>query len=358
MGPDPRKISAMLADDIEGVIDALGLDGKRRRRSFVAFCPWDGQKTPKLYIDVKHRRGAWINFDGAGTGDALDLVAACLSDGQTRGARGKAMAWARAYLKIEGELDSDEIARRAAEALERQKKRAAQHARELGQQRKTAKGLWLSAQPITEGDAAWEYLKARQVDLAELPRMPRALRYSAEQRWHDEATGDVAHVGPAILAAMTLASGDFGSLHRTWINPDRPGEKADVIPARKMWPESAGCAIRLWRGESGLSERQAAERGLVEDLVLCEGVETGLSIALIAPEMRVTAVGSLPGLLSFEPPKAARRLIVAAENDWTNPQAEALLLRACSRFVAEFGRPVSVARSPEGNDFNDLLKGA
>lgn len=347
----------MLADAIEDVIGELRLDGKRRGRSFVAFCPWDGQREPKLHIDVRHKPGAWINFKGGEKGDALDLVAAVLTDGRTDGhARGRAMKWARAFLKIEGVIDQADFQRRAAEAEARRVKRAAQYARELGDKRRTAKGLWLAARPLSPGDGAWRYLAARGVDLAKLPRLPRAVRYSAEQRWHDGDTGEVTHVGPALMSAMTLASGAFASLHRIWIDPDRPGQKADLPEPRKMWPDSEGAAIRLWRGESGLAEKDAEQRGLIEDVVLCEGVEDGLSIALMTPELRIHAVGSLPGLLSYTPAKIVRRLIVAADNDWGKPQAQRMLDRATAR-LRDFNKIVAIARSPEGKDFNDLLRG-
>jgi hypothetical protein len=246
---------------------------------------------------------------------------------------------------------------RKAVAEERAKKARAKAARELSQHRVTAKGHWLAGQALADGDAAWAYFEARGIPLGDLPRLPRGLRLAAEAPWIDLETGEVAHAGPCILSAMTLPNGEFGSLHRTWIDPARPGKKADVPQPRRMWPSSRGCAIRLWRGASGLTDRQASERGLVEDLVLCEGVETGLSIALMAPELRVYAVGSVSNLQGFEPPKFVRRLIIAAENDWNNPQAQRQLDDACKRFRDECGRPVGLIRSPEGNDFNDLLKG-
>lgn len=362
--PDVHELALMLADDIEAVVAALGIDVRRREgRRLVCFAPWGGHAKPKLEIELTPIAGKWNDWNAGVFGDALGLVAATLAgkpEPKDKKALAEAIRWAKRYFGHDGpDFDRAAWAQRKAEATERQRLAQARAARELSRNRATAKGLWLAAAPLAEGDAAWTYLKGRQIDLALLPRQPRALRLAPAAPWTDLQTGDVGHVGPCLMAAMTLGDGGFGSLHRTWIDPGRPGEKADVPDGRprRMWPASSGAAIRLWRGASGLSDREAQKAGLVEDLVLCEGIETGLSIALMTPELRVYACGSLPGLRAFAPPKFVRRLIVAAENDWTKPKAMEQLDLACRRFTEEFGKPVSLARSPEGNDFNDLLRG-
>lgn len=361
--PDVRELSLMLADDIENVVAALGLDVVRREgRRLVCFSPWNGHAKPKLEIETAPLRGKWNDWIEGKYGDALGLVACCMlqrCEPKDKKGLAEAITWTKRYFGLEAAgFDQAAWERRKTEAADRARKAQAKAARELGSHRLTAKGLWLAAQPLAAGDVGWAYFLGRGIDLAALPRQPRGVRLAPRAPWIDGETGEVVHEGPALFSAMTLPSGEFGALHRTWIDPARPGEKADLPQPRKMWPSSEGCAIRLWRGESGLSDRQAAERGLVEDLVLCEGVEDGLSIALMTPELRVYAAGSLGGLLSFVPPKFVRKLIIAADNDWGKPKAQQQLDRACLRFQAEFGKPVAIARSPEGKDFNNLLRGS
>lgn len=359
----PNEMALMLADDIEGVAEALGISvAHRDRRKLYCFSPWNAHHKPKLEIEVYPLAGKWNDWIEGKFGDALGLVACVLTrtcDPKNRAAIGEAMKWARDYFGLAATSDIDKAswAKRRAEAEARAAAARAKAARELGESRKTAQGLWLHARPLEKGDAGWAYLAARGIDLDLFSRRPRAVRLSPEQPWRDVRTGDVAHVGPALMSAMTLHGGAFGSLHRTWIDPSRPGEKADIDPARKMWPASEGAAIRLWRGDSGLSEGDADKAGLIEDTVLCEGVEDGLSIALMTPEYRIHAVGSLGGLLSYHPGRSVRRLIIAADNDWGKPQAQASLDRACERLAREFGKSISIARSPVGKDFNDLLRG-
>lgn len=363
-GPDPRELSAALAEDIEHVVHALNIDVKRKTpRKLYCFSPHDRGRF-KLEVELSPMRGKWNDWGMGKFGDALGLVAYARGFPEPKGkaAIAEAIKWAKDYLGLAtADFDRAAWAQRQAEIERRAAEREAKARRELAQQRKTAQGLWLAAQELQPDTPGWAYLLARGIDLDALPRRPRAIRYSPSQAWYDD-DGEVRHVGPALMSAMTLADGGFGSLHRIWIDPGRPGEKADLSHVsdranpRKMWPASAGAAIRLWRGESGLSEKEAKGRGLIEDMVICEGVEDGLSIALMTPELRVAACGSLPGLSSFVPPKHVRCIIVAADNDWDKPQAQAQLDAACRRLRDEFGKLIRVARSPEGKDFNDLLR--
>lgn len=348
------ELSAELAERIEDVLDALGITVAHRGRGVLeCWAPWSKHTKPKLLVDISAIPGKWNDWFGGFFGDAFDLVAMVEGDGVKD--RKAAYAWSLKYLGLEGERPADWEARKA-ENHRRAEERARKAQADLAQFRRRARAQWLSARPLQEGDAGWRYLEARGIDLAQLPRPPRAVRLSAAEPWYGRG-GQVEHVGPALCTAMTLPDGGFGSLHRIWINPERPGEKADISPPRKMWPDSAGAAIRLWRGGSGLSEKEAIKAGLLEPVILCEGVEDGLSLALMMPEARIIAVGSLPGLTAFVPPACTDHLVIAADNDWDKPQAVALLDRACRRFSREFGLKVKIARSPEGKDFNDLLRG-
>lgn len=354
-----EDLSRLLSDDIVKVVGALGIDVQREdRRKLYAFAPWGGHHKAKLEIETYPRPGKWNDWVGGLFGDALDLVACVLGNGAKD--RKAAYAWALSYLGLDGAYDQGAHQRRCAEAAKRAEAREAKARRELNDARKTAFGRWIAAPLIKPGDTFWRYFQERRIELGQLPHQPRALRVSNAEPYYDG--GEQRFVGPCILAAMTLVDGRFGSLHRTWIDPDRPGEKQDFswihkdAKARKMWPSSEGAAIRIWRGASGLPEVKAAKQAGLETVVVCEGLETGLSIALMTPELRVHCAGSLPGLYSYVPPKCARRILVAADNDWNRPQAEALLARSVRRLEQEFKLSVGVRRSPEGSDFNDLLR--
>jgi DNA primase len=117
-----------------------------------------------------------------------------------------------------------------------------------------------------------------------------------------------------------------------------------------------GAVIAIWRGQSGLPVRQANEAGIADSLVLTEGIEDALSVALSAPDCRVWAVGSLGNLAAIALPACAYEVIVFADNDWAKPEAEKQLAKAMQALGYQ-NRRVRLARSPEGKDANDLLRG-
>jgi hypothetical protein len=233
----------------------------------------------------------------------------------------------------------------------------------LKKERGRAFSQWLKGEVLKEGQLGYEYFRARAIDFRRLGRIPRAIRFIPDLPYFED--GIEIHRGPGIGITMTQADGSFGSLHKTWIDARNVGDKADLgknargkaRKVRRMWPDSGGCVMRLWRGKTGLSEREAAGYGLLEDVVVGEGAEDALSVAMCDPDKRIIAAGSLSGLMLMTPPAVTDTLIIAADNDWNNPMAKGQLDAACRRFIEEFSLTVKIARSPVGKDFNNLLRG-
>ena len=88
-------------------------------------------------------------------------------------------------------------------------------------------------------------------------------------------------------------------------------------------------------------------------VILCEGVEDGVSLAGPVPEARVWACTSL-GHMGAAPIHldCVSRAIVAIDNDWSNPQALAQLEDVLAQLEAS-GKPIGTMRSAIGKDFND-----
>lgn len=361
-------LATRLTGELEAVIGALAIAGKRVGGSFVGACPWNhpGKKAePKLYIRLKNKRGSWIDFRSGDKGDALWLVAMTLTGGRRdRAALGEAVAWAK---KRYGIGAADFYADKWAAQLKADKARLAQSEADaeinLQKQRGTAQKWWLAGEVLKAGQLGYEYLSARGINFKYLGRLPRAIRYEPNLPYWEN--GKIIYRGPGLITAMTLPSGDFGSAHRTWFDPKNIGDKLDLginpdtgrpRKPRKMWPETAGCVMRLWRGSSMLSEREALKHGILDAGAVAEGLEDGLSVAMIAPEKRVYGAGSLSGLLTMVPPACLDELTVCGDNDWNNPLARAQLDNACARFAEEFNLLTKLAFSPVGKDFNDLLR--
>lgn len=190
-------------------------------------------------------------------------------------------------------------------------------------QRKAAycKKLSQQGQPL-EGTLSQSYLASRGID-----------HWSSSQRHHSGLiypnTGERL---PALLTAIQR-SGQLVGLHRTYLNPD--GTKRDKL----MLGKCKGGAAHLI-GQAG-------------PLIVAEGIETALSLPALhhSDEGRYWAALSASGIKSLDLPKAADRLVLAADGDAVGlAAAEELGQRA-----AGLGWNVTLMQAPEGKDWNDIL---
>lgn len=189
------------------------------------------------------------------------------------------------------------------------------------EQRAKARNLWQAGRPIT-GTKGEAYLRGRNITCA----LPPSLRWVADAyhgpsaRWHSAIVGDVS----------------TGGVHRTFF--DKAGARLS-LNAKMMQGPCAGGAVAL-------SEAQGP-------LVMCEGIETGLSLlsGLLGEPAEVWAALSTSGLRAAKLPPTPRRLIVAADGDPAGIEAaKALGDRAYS-----LGWDVFLWSAPEGRDWNDVL---
>lgn len=195
--------------------------------------------------------------------------------------------------------------------------RAAHDAAKLEQ----ASRIWATALPIpgTKGEA---YLRGRGINCP----LPRSLRWAA----------DLFH-GPSgrYLSAM-VANVSTGGVHRTFFT--KAGARIEGN-AKMMLGPCAGGAVAL-------SEAQGA-------LVVCEGIETGLSLlsGLLGEPATVLAALSTSGVRALDLPATPGRLILAPDGDAPGKAAaDALGNRAYA-----LGWQVYLMAPPECKDWNDVL---
>ena len=200
------------------------------------------------------------------------------------------------------------LARREAERRAEAVKRAEQ-----------AKRLWLEAQPIA-GTVAEAYLRGRGITC----ELPRTLRFHPDA-WH----GPTARRYPAMVAAV----------HRTYLRPDGSG-KADIEGDKLMLGNVQGGAVRLTDGPSRL--------------VVCEGIETGLSLAsgLLDGPATVWAGLSTSGLRGLHLPPEPGRLTIACDGDTAGREAA----HALAERAHALGWKVGILDPGTGADFNDILQ--
>lgn len=343
-------IKALLQRDVEGLARRLAPDGYRSGRYWIARNPTrDDHKPGSFWIILNGTApGVWKEEASGETGDVIAFVKYCLRFEKLA----DALDWCRDWLGLaKGPVNPKVLEMARADTARRKEQDAKLAAEQLGIDRRRAHALWLQGERDIRPTAVAAYLEHRGIDLAALPRLPGAIRALASHRHRESETA-----WPAMVAVMSAPGIPFAAVHRTWLARDGRG-KAPVTPAKKIWPSFTGAAIHLARGETGLPAEDAVKRGMVDRLLICEGIEDGLSVALAAPELRVWAAGTLGNLAHVKIPDCCHEVIVAADNDWGKPQAEALLKRGLEALAAQ-RRPVRVARAAIGKDFNDQLRGA
>ena len=185
-----------------------------------------------------------------------------------------------------------------------------------------AKALWHDATTLPiHGTLAERYLRGRGITCA----FPDTLRFQPNG-WH--ASG---HHLPMMLARVDGGAGF--AVHRTYLGTGGHG-KAAVTPAKAMLGPCAGGAVRLSKAEG--------------PLVVCEGIETGLSLlcGLLRTPATVWAALSTSGIRGLHLPPIPGRLTIAADGD--QPGREAAFALA-SRATA-LGWRVSLLPAPNGRD--------
>ncbi|MFA7504247.1 MAG: toprim domain-containing protein [Burkholderiaceae bacterium] len=348
-GSDITEIKSLLQARILDLIAVLQIEGYRAGRSWMGKNPTraDNKAGSFLVYISGARTGGWIDMATGDKGDVLQLIQYVLRLAKI----GDAIRWAKDWLNYR-DVPAPERAKVAAELAAKRVAAEQQEAEDLDKKRNRAFSVWLKCEAELRGTPAARYLSARGIRYSVLPRPPRAVRFSPSQKYTE--TGE--HF-PAIVALITGNGGERLAIHRTFLAPDGSG-KAPVQHARKVWPSGwAGGTIKLARGETGLSPAEAAKHGLWDKLILCEGIEDGLSLAMACPEYRIWAAISLYNLANVRLPDCCGEVIVAADNDWGKRGAEKQLQRAIEALGRQ-GRKVLVARSHVGKDANDALRGA
>jgi hypothetical protein len=291
-------------------------------------------------------RGVWCDF-GAGDdmrGDALDLVAQV----KFRGDKGKAVAWARSWLGLD-QGDPQRFAEERRQASEIAKRQSEDQRRAEERKSAAATAIFLRAEVHLRGTPAADYLKGRGIDLGELARQPRCLRF-APALWNEES----GRTWPALVAAIDPPQGPVCAVHRTWLEVLNNGRvrKAPLAAPKKVLGRYAGGAIRLWRG---YSEKPHSRPEPGEWLMVSEGIEDGLSGAIARPKFRTWAAVSVSNMGSIELPAAFDGVLLLAQND-KEPQAIKALEAAIANFQRQGKRVRLIRVPPEFHDANELLQ--
>lgn len=309
----------------------------------IACGEWTHPEHDSFKVNVKS--GRWKHFAADRTGSLLDLIAYLATGDDFTAAIKWALDWlgwdatgaaaTRRPRKTDAELRADRERRETSEREETAKKRG------------WARALWLNGTPALAGTWAERYLAGRGLPLDKLRdergELPGALRF------RPAVTCDELHTtAPALLALISGPRGDgkrttYGC-HRTWLFEHEGeivhGGRAGALknPKKALGPFTGGC-IPLWRGAQGTPFDQA--EGTV---VVAEGIEDCLTLAIHAPEERIAASVTLSHLrhIAFAP--GVELIKIAADRD-AKPDARTNLENTANHLL-DRGLDVAVVYPP------------
>ena len=362
---------------------AVSLGATFRGKSRYGACPICGGGKTAQRFEIKTKGGAqhWVCAVCNAGGDAISLV---------RAVKGCDFRAAIEELGGRPSLSQAEMDKRAAERAAKASKAEADLAKFRERARRELYAIWRAAAPIA-GTPVEAYLRGRGIAWR-LEALQ--LRFVADLPYfHGEAEDErgrkaprLVHRGPAMLAPFVGADGRFMSLHRTWIDPDRPGAKAtvadpdsgEILPAKKMRGHKLGGRLEICADgdraacasgegiETTLSVRESCRDGRFYFAAGDWGNMAGASIESVAHPTLTQANGRplrVPGpdpdftREAMAVPAECRELILLRDGDSDPFTTDLVMRRAAARHAAP-GRVVRVASPTPGADFNDMLRGA
>lgn len=363
-----EEIVASLQARTRDVAEAYAPGGHVDGGRYWALCPWRADsKIGSFQVGLTGAyAGRWKDFASGEYGDMLDLIQMALGSDR-RGALDEA----RRFLGIAEETPEQRAVRqRAAQrAAEARKREEGEREEQAKRKRASAHRLWLECHQRLNDTPVAAYLAARGIGLAHLGRTPHAIRYAPRLAYRhvDPETGEIFEGEyPAMVTAIMgpHVEGEpaaFWGAHRTYLAQGTDGvwRKAPVPKPKKVLGSVLGGYIRLWagfgpRGGHGAPLSRAPHGTSV---FVAEGIENGLSAAVLRPDARVLGAISLGNLREMVLPPQVSRVIVIRDHD-VNPQNRAQVDRAKERWLGE-GRAVGDWECPEGGkDLNDVLMAA
>lgn len=356
---DVAEISRMLAYRVDDLCAQLLPLGRREGHEWVEAKRAAGGIGDSLRVHLRApRAGVWKHFSAGVGGDALDLVAYVKFGGDKKAA----VAWAKGWLGLD-QMDPALVKKERRLAADRARQADQDAAKNAARKARIAQALWLNGQRELTGTPVDLYLRGRGVDLAAMAKAPGSLRYVSRLAYPPHLNGGKETAWPAMAAQICDGDGNFIAVHRTYLHSPQPGVvvKAPVVDAKLTLGSYRGGFITLARGISGKSLRDAPAG---DRLILCEGIEDGLTLAQACPDYRVMAAISVGNFRHIKLPPGIGTVVIAADNDpptivdggVEKPHPARVALQAAIDAFIDQGRRVMVARAPEGKDFNDMVR--
>ena len=369
------------------IAERLGAVLKKRGRALMGTCPMCGGGRSAQRFEVKGEAG-WACAVCADGGDVIRLV---------ERSRGCSFLDAVEWLGGAAEISPAEAARRERELAAKRAAKEAGAAKYREAERRRLFEIWKHswAMPGTPVEA---YLRGRGIDWLD----GVIVRYLPEAKFFDGEAEDergrkvprLVWTGPAMLTPGVGANGKFRGLHFTWIDPDRPGEKARIPdPDWREGDDPAGRWLnpKKMRGSKAGGWYKVTADPVGARLKAGEGIETTLSsraalggaggwafrvagdlgnlggpaTETVPHPTKTTKAGRAERVPGPEPdlsrpalpvPDSVEDLDLIADGD-SDPFLTRLAMTRAGKRYAMAGRRVTCTWPPEGADLNDVARG-
>ncbi len=364
--PTIQEIAEALKARTLEVAERYAPGGHVSKGKYWAFNPGRTDKQiGSFYVNITGSYAGRFHDHATGEdGDMLDLIRASIG-GDARAS----FIEARAFLGMSNETDEQKRARlnREHEAKLRRARAVAEAETQVKYKRGRAHAMFISAQAELAGTPVAAYLKARAIGLDVLARAPGAIRYLPRCKYFhtNPETGEyVEDFYPAMITAIYGPANpdgqpsEFYGVHRTYLAQDMGGiwRKAPVDSPKKVYGSMKGGFIRLWSGTGPRGGKAAplSKAPLGDHVYIAEGIEDGLSMAVVKPDARVLVAISLGNFREVQLPEAISRVTIVADNDDGVEQLR-LLDQAHAHFTKQ-GRAARIWKNNwGGKDLNDAL---
>jgi conjugative transfer relaxase protein TraI len=202
-----------------------------------------------------------------------------------------------------------------------------------------AKDLVVNSQPI-HGTLAEQYLRVHRGITKPLPD---SLRYHPAVKSYING-----QTLPALLMVGRNEKNEIQGVQAIFLDP-LTANKAKVEVVKQSFGVIGGSPITLQQGKSPASPT-----------LICEGIETGLSLREADGEKTIKATLSLSNFLNIPKNLVSKEIIFCLDNDGEGHHSELLIKKACERLTEEgkdvySNKPDSISGLKK-TDYNDVLK--
>jgi hypothetical protein len=300
---DADYIRGRLNDELEHLLDVY-TPGWIKRGNKAHLTPKSAKDLGSWQMNLAGpRRGQWYRFSQRIGGGSVELLSYVLTNGVT--AYAQAFKEARAFLRIDGEVDQQAVDRQRKTAERQRKEQAAKEERKKVRRASTAAEIWSEVSPVA-GTLAETYLHGRGI-----PTPPcgwpsvigfhDGLEWEPGAEWVDGRKAADGPIYPCLVGKVEDISGEVCAVSQIYLDP-LTAAKADIEPNKVTLGPAKGGAVRIG--------------GISGHIGIGEGIETCLAAWWLNGLKRpVWATLGTSGLASFEVPLEVERLTIFPDSD-------------------------------------------